>query len=192
MCELLNFGNCYCGRVGKQELRTQIRAAKRLHTSGQLADFSKTLCDKILKMPIFQSAHTLLLYSPLPDEVDVFPIVSNAHENGKTVLLPKVVGNDLELHIYKGVESLERGAFGILEPTGEVFFDYDTVDVAIIPGMAFDKAGHRLGRGKGFYDRMLPRLKNAYKIGVCFPFQYLDEIPCEAHDVRMDCVEYGG
>ena len=190
MYELLNFGDCDCGRVGKQELRAQIRAAKRQHTSEQLADFSKKICDEILRMPIFQSAHTILLYSPLNDEVDVFPIVNDAYENDKTVLLPKVVGDDLELRIYKGVESLERGAFGILEPKGEVFFDFDTVDVAIIPGMAFDHARHRLGRGKGYYDRLLPRLKNAYKIGVCFPFQYLNEIPSEAHDVKMDEVNF--
>ena len=170
----------------KHELRTQIRAAKRQHTPAQLADFSKNICDKILNMPIYQSAHTILLYSPLNDEVDVFSIVNDAYRNGKTVLLPKVVGEDLELRIYKGVESLERGAFGILEPMGEVFFDFDAVELAIIPGMAFDTANHRLGRGKGYYDRLLPRLKNAYKIGVCFPFQYLDEIPSEAHDVVMD------
>ena len=175
----------------KQELRAQIRATKRQHTSEQLADFSKNICDKILSMPIYQSAHTILLYSPLPDEVDVSPIINDAYRNGKTVLLPKVVGEDLELRIYKGVESLERGAFGILEPMGEVFDDFDTVDVAIIPGMAFDKANHRLGRGKGYYDRLLPRLTNAYKIGVCFPFQYLDEIPSETHDVVMDEVVYG-
>lgn len=175
----------------KQELRAQIRATKRQHTSEQLAAFSKTICNEILSMPIFLSSHTLLLYYPLNDEVDVFPIIDNAYKNGKTVLLPKVVGDDLDLHIYKGVESLERGAFGILEPTGEVFFDYDNVDVAIIPGMAFDHSNHRLGRGKGYYDRLLPRLKNAYKIGVCFPFQFLNEIPSEAHDVVMDYVECG-
>lgn len=186
MYELLNFGDCDCGRVGKQTLRAQIRAAKRQHSSAQLADFSNNLCIKILNMPAYQSAHTLLLYSPLQDEADVSPIIDNAYKNGKTVLLPKVVGDDLELHIYKGVDTLERGAFGILEPTGEVFLDYNQIELAIVPGMAFDKAGHRLGRGKGYYDRLLPSLKNAYKIGVCFPFQYLDEIPNEEHDVVMD------
>jgi len=172
----------------KQILRAQIRTAKCQHSPAQLAAFSKTLCDNILSMTAFQSAHTLLLYSPLPDEVDVFTLIDNAFSNGKCVLLPKVVGDDLELHIYKGVESLERGAFGILEPTEDVYSDYDNVDVAIIPGMAFDRHGNRLGRGKGYYDRLLPRLKNAYKIGVCFPFQYFDEIPSEEHDVKMDCV----
>ena len=172
----------------KHELRAHIRAAKRQHSKEQLADFSKTLCDNILKMPAYQSAHTLILYSPLNDEMDVSPIINDAYANGKLVLLPKVVGDDLELRIYKGVESLERGAFGILEPMGEVFFDDDNVDVAIIPGMAFDRLGNRLGRGKGYYDRLLPRLRNTYKIGVCFPFQFLDDIPSEAHDVKMDCV----
>ena len=170
----------------KQILRSQIRTAKRQHSQAQLAAFSKNLCDKILNMTIYQSAHTLLLYSPLTDETDVSPIINDAYENGKTVLLPKVVDDDLELHIYKGVDTWERGAFGILEPKGEVFLDYDQVEVAIVPGMAFDMAGHRLGRGKGYYDRLLPRLTQAHKIGVCFPFQYLDEIPCEAHDVVMD------
>lgn len=175
-------------KMTKQFLRSQIRTAKRQYSPAQLAVFSKTLCDNILNMPAYQSAHTLLLYSPLTDEVDIFPLIDNAFCNGKCVLLPKVVGDDLELHIYKGVVSLERGAFGILEPTGEVFSDYDNVDAAIIPGMAFDGHGNRLGRGKGYYDRLLPRLTKAYKIGVCFPFQYFDEIPSEEHDVVMDCV----
>ena len=176
----------------KQTLRAQIRAAKRSYSSAQLADFSNNLCIKILNMPAYQSAHTLLLYSPLPDEADVSPIINDAYNNGKTVLLPKVVGDDLELHIYKGVDTLERGAFGILEPTGEVFLDYNQIELAIVPGMAFDKAGHRLGRGKGYYDRLLPRLTQAHKIGVCFLFQYLDTVPSEAHDVCMDSIACGG
>ncbi|MBQ5513126.1 MAG: 5-formyltetrahydrofolate cyclo-ligase, partial [Bacteroidales bacterium] len=86
----------------KQTLRAQIRAAKRQHSSAQLADFSNNLCIKILNMPMYQSAHTLLLYCPLPDEADISPIINDAYKNGKIVLLPKVVGDDLELHIYKG------------------------------------------------------------------------------------------
>ena len=77
----------------KQILRAQIRAAKRQHSPTQLAAFSKNLCNKILNMPIYQSAHTLLLYSPLTDEADVSPIINDAYENDKTVLLPKVVGD---------------------------------------------------------------------------------------------------
>ena len=188
MYESFNYGNHNCGRIRKQNLRQHIRDEKRKFSTQQLSVFSNALCNNILCTERYKTAKTILLYCPLPDEADVFPLIDNAFSNGKCVLLPKVVGDDLELRIYKGVESLTRGAYGILEPTGEVFLDYDAIDLAIIPGMAFDRLGNRLGRGKGYYDRLLPRLKNAYKIGVCFPFQYFDEIPSEAHDVRMDCV----
>ena len=69
---------------------------------------------------------------------------------------------------------------------GEQFTDYDKIDLALVPGMAFDAAGHRLGRGKGYYDRFLGEHPHIYKIGVCFPFQRVAEVPSEAHDVVMD------
>jgi 5-formyltetrahydrofolate cyclo-ligase len=73
-----------------------------------------------------------------------------------------------------------------MEPTGPLFApeNYDEIELALIPGMAFDRAGHRLGRGKGYYDRLLPRLK-AQLLGICFPFQLLDEVPAESHDIPV-------
>jgi 5-formyltetrahydrofolate cyclo-ligase len=75
-----------------------------------------------------------------------------------------------------------------MEPIGEVFPEsrYDEITLALIPGMAFDAEGHRLGRGKGYYDRLLPRLSRAYKMGVCFPFQMVDAVPSEPHDQKVD------
>ena len=61
-----------------------------------------------------------------------------------------------------------------------------SIELVVVPGMAFDKQGHRLGRGKGYYDRLLPKLTNAYKLGVCFPYQYIEEVPTDEHDIRMD------
>ena len=106
---------------------------------------------------------------------------------GKRVLLPKVVGDELELHVYTP-GSLQPGAYGIMEPTGEVFpvDSYHEIDLAVIPGVAFDRHGARLGRGKGYYDRLLPQLSNAYRIGICFPFQMLEHLPSEPHDVLMN------
>ena len=93
---------------------------------------------------------------------------------------------------YSGKADLQEGAFGIMEPCGELFTDYEAIDVAIIPGMAFDRHGNRLGRGKGYYDRFLPLLPTrVFKIGVCFPFQLLDDIPMEEHDIKMDVVFFG-
>ena len=72
------------------------------------------------------------------------------------------------------------------EPTGALFTDYATIDLVIVPGVAFDRDGNRLGRGKGYYDRLLPRIPSAYKVGICFPFQIVEEVPAEPFDIRMD------
>lgn len=130
-----------------------------------------------------------MLYSALPDEVPTQSLIDGLVAQGKTVLLPRVVSDtDMELRHYTGPHDLQTGAFGILEPTGQLFTDYATIDVAIIPGMAFDAAGHRLGRGKGYYDRFLSRIPHAYKIGLCFSWQMVDSVPSDQHDVVMDAV----
>jgi 5-formyltetrahydrofolate cyclo-ligase len=114
-------------------------------------------------------------------------LITVAFESGKRVLLPVVKDEDLELRLYEGEDSLRKGAFGIMEPTGETFAEenYDEIQLALVPGMAFDKAGHRLGRGKGYYDRLLPKLKKAKLTGVCFHFQLVDEVPAEPHDISV-------
>ena len=86
------------------------------------------------------------------------------------------------------MQDLQAGAFGILEPTGKLFTDYKKIDVAVVPGMAFDKEGRRLGRGKGYYDRFLRLLPNTYKIGICFSWQLVDHVPTDEHDILMDQV----
>ena len=169
----------------KKELRQQIRAQKR-NWVAQLPELSEQICSRVLRLASWQEAGTLLLYYPLPDEVDVRPLIREAHEGGKRVLLPVVKGEELELHLFEGENSLQEGSFGIMEPTGPLFApeNYDEIELALIPGMAFDRAGHRLGRGKGYYDRLLPRLK-AQLLGICFPFQLLDEVPAEPHDIPV-------
>lgn len=101
------------------------------------------------------------------------------------MVLPVVTGDELELRRYSGKTDLKKGSFGIDEPTGEIVTDFSSIDVAIIPGVGFDKYGNRLGRGKGYYDRLLPKLQS-YNIGVCFSFQVLPEIPTESFDRPMD------
>ena len=76
--------------------------------------------------------------------------------------------------------------YDILEPDGEPFTEYASIDLAVIPGMAFTLDGERLGRGKGYYDRLLAKMPMVYKLGLCFPFQILDAIPTDENDVLMD------
>lgn len=135
--------------------------------------------------PAFRAANTILLYHSLKDEVDTHAFIRKWSRE-KRILLPVVTGDDLELRLYTGPEDLTVGAYGIEEPTGARFTDYAAIDLIVVPGVAFDRDGNRLGRGKGYYDRLLPRIPSAYKIGICFPFQVVDEVPAEPFDIRMD------
>lgn len=137
--------------------------------------------------PAFRAATTVLLYHSLDDEVDTHAFIRK-WSGEKRILLPVVVGDELELRIYTGADDMVKGSYGIEEPTGEVFTDYAAIDFVAVPGVAFDSRGNRLGRGKGYYDRLLPHIPSAYKAGICFPFQLVEDVPAEAFDIRMDSI----
>ena len=170
--------------MNKKELRKYVAGLKTLHAAST-TQASADVLSRLEAHPAFQQAHTILIYHSLPDEVNTHDFIRKWSVQ-KQILLPVVIGNDLELRLYTGPQDLKEGAYGIEEPVGEPFTDYASIDLAIIPGVAFDAHGNRLGRGKGYYDRLLPRLPHTYKIGICFPFQLLEEVPTEALDVRMD------
>ncbi len=171
----------------KKELRKRIREEKKRLGDDNLLQLSECVVNRLEQHPDFVQARIVLLYSSLPDEVDTLTLLAK-YAGQKTILLPVVVGDNLQLRVYQP-ERMMEGAFGIMEPEGEAFNDYDAIQLAVIPGMAFDKQGHRLGRGRGFYDRLLP-LITCKKIGLCFPFQFLETIPAETHDVLMDEVVF--
>ena len=137
--------------------------------------------------PAFRAATTVLLYHSLKDEVDTHAFIRK-WSNEKRILLPVVVGDDLELRLYTGPEDMATGTYGIEEPVGETFTDYASINFIAVPGVAFDRKGNRLGRGKGYYDRLLPRIPAAYKAGICFPFQVVEEVPAETFDICMDII----
>lgn len=173
--------------MDKAQLRKEIRNRKRQFTAQQLHELSFAVIQRLLNNTHLKEARTIMLYYSLPDEVDTHTIVDSLLMSGKTILLPRVTGEStMELRHYTGPLDLAQGAFGIMEPTGDVFTDYASVDLAVVPGMAFDMSGNRIGRGKGYYDRLLPLLKHAYKIGVCFPFQMVESVPHGVYDTRMD------
>lgn len=171
--------------MDKHTLRKWIRQQKASHAPSERDAFSHKACLSVMGSPEWRNAHCVLLYHPLPDEVDVRPLIAAATEEGKRVVLPQVVGDDTVLRLYTSEQDLQPGAFGIMEPTGPLFTNYSSIDLAIIPGMAFDSRGNRLGRGKGYYDRLLARLPHARKVGICFPFQFVESIPADAHDIPM-------
>ena len=175
--------------MDKKELRRYIREQKRHFTPQQLGEMSLCIMSSVLTHPRIQEADTILMYHSLSDEVDTHSALDQLLAMGKKVLLPKVVSDtEMTFHEYTGADSLQPSEpYGILEPTTpELSIINCQLSIAIVPGMAFDKQGHRIGRGKGYYDRFLSRIPNIYKIGVCFPFQMLESIPSESTDVVMD------
>lgn len=173
----------------KTVLRQQMRASKRQHQS-QLAAMSMAIVDKLtarLASFLNHPSSVILAYWPLPDEVDLYPLLDSLVTEGHTVLLPKVLDdNTMSLHRYTSRADLVEGLFHIMEPVGEPFIAFDQIDVALVPGMAFDAAGHRLGRGRGYYDRFLASHPRLHTIGVCFPFQRVADVPSEAHDIMIN------
>lgn len=173
--------------LDKNELRKIVRQKKREHSQEELAVLSQKICRTVVDHPRVRQAHTVLAYYSLPDEVNTHELVMQLLGEGKTVLLPKVLGGGImEIRQFKGPDDMCEGQMHILEPTGFLFTDYDQIDVAIVPGMGFDAAGHRLGRGAGYYDRFLSQAPHLYKIGVCFAFQQFPQVPVTLSDISMD------
>jgi 5-formyltetrahydrofolate cyclo-ligase len=170
----------------KVELRRTIRREKEKQTPETLRSCSEAVWAQIEVLPEFRRARTVAAYWSLPDEVYSHGFVEKwAME--KRILLPVMCGEEeLELREYLPGCTMNGARFCILEPEGMVVAPSE-VDLIVVPGVAFDRNNHRLGRGKGYYDRLLVRTK-AFKVGVCFRFQLLDEIPVDGHDIRMDRV----
>lgn len=172
----------------KSEVRKQMRELKRQLTPEEKLRRSGLIMEQVQQLPAFRKAKVVLLYWSMADEVQTHDFVEKWYRD-KVLLLPCVDGDDLVLRQYTGPECLVAGEqFGIGEPTGPVWDNLESVELIVVPGVAFDRRNNRMGRGRGFYDRMLKSTPNAIKIGIAYRFQVLDEIPVEAFDVPMDLV----
>lgn len=173
----------------KKEIRRKIRELKKSVPQEEWMQKSIAIEQKLLQNPLVAQASTILLYYALPDEVDTTLLLeklSNRVSGAKKVILPVVDGDILVLKEYIPDE-VSSGYRNILEPTGEETINPEEIDLAIIPGVAFDPHCNRMGRGKGFYDKLLPHLK-CPNIGIGFEFQIVEKIPCEQFDIPLDYV----
>lgn len=169
----------------KQALRALIRSRKRACGADELRLLSERLMQKLRQHPRFAESRTVLLFHSLPDEPCTHALLDEYCVR-KTLLLPVVCGDEMTAARYDGSGSLVTGAFGISEPSCAAA-ELPPIDLVVVPGVAFDAAGHRLGRGRGYYDRFLARLpQRPYLLGICFPFQFVPAVPAEPHDVLMD------
>ena len=171
--------------MDKKELRAQIKALKKQHTKEQLQEQSEQILAKLEQHPDFVNAEKVMLYNALPDEVQTLNFLQKWHLR-KKIILPTVVGDDIVPVEYAKETTFAVGDFNILEPQNEPYSgDFDLI---VVPGVAFDRKGNRLGRGKGYYDRFLSQHLDVKRIGICFDFQMVDEVPAEPFDIRMDVV----
>ena len=162
----------------KKRLRRRIR--------GSVADAARdvSIWEQLESLPEFSRADSILLYWSMPSEVGTHSFLSRWYGK-KKLYLPKVVGDGLEIREYIP-EDLEEGYRGIMEPSSQAP-SVTEVDLVVVPGMAFDARGNRLGRGGGFYDRLLPSL-SCPKVGVCRSVQLVDEVPVQEWDQKVDIV----
>jgi 5-formyltetrahydrofolate cyclo-ligase len=173
----------------KAALRSQIRARLEKISPTVRAVESIELCEWLKDQ--IQSARTILFFAPLPDELDVWPVLELSLTLGTICALPFF---DVEKKTYSArqIKNLKKeiidGKFGAREPAESCAeIPQDKFDLVLVPGVAFDLQGNRLGRGKGFYDRLLEKI-SGIKCGVGYDFQLLEKIPVEPHDVRMDFI----
>lgn len=169
----------------KAMLRAEMKLRKACMTSEDCRREAAAVWCHVESMPCFAKWQHILLYHSLPDELDTHEIIVRWAISGKQIYLPVVVGNELVVRRYCSA-ALHQGAYGIWEPGGDDV-PASCVEAVIVPGIAFDANGNRLGRGKGYYDRLLPFCP-AVRVGVSYVCQKVDELPSESHDCKMHYV----
>jgi 5-formyltetrahydrofolate cyclo-ligase len=178
-------------REAKQALREQVRVRLEGIPAEERLAASARARARLQDQRLWKAAHSVLFYAPLPGELDVWPLLAEALSAGKEVALPRFVKearayeacqvHDLEL-------DLQVGHFGIREPDrGCARLSSNRLDLVLVPGVAFDLQGRRLGRGKGYYDRLLKELDGT-TCGVAFDEQVMEAIPTAPYDVSLDYV----
>jgi 5-formyltetrahydrofolate cyclo-ligase len=149
------------------------------------------LRQKLLESPSVLSAKVILSYWSMPKEAATHKLNHELIKLGKKVLLPVINGNDLMLKYFTGIDNMKaEPKYGILEPQGDIFDAYEKIDLVIVPGVAFTKNGQRCGHGKGYYDRLLPKINFAKTIGLAYSHQIVEDLPTDDFDVTLNEVVF--
>ena len=173
--------------MDKSELRTHIRKLKKYYSREKLQRKSIQVIKRIESATVFRDAEVVMCYWSMDDEVYTHGFMDKWLFH-KLLLLPVIENEQLIIKQFHGLKSMKPDPrFGILEPEGKEFIKTDNIDLILVPGVAFDKKKNRMGRGKAFYDKLLPKLK-CPKVGICFDFQIMNDIPINQFDIPMDMI----
>ncbi|MHB8419995.1 MAG: 5-formyltetrahydrofolate cyclo-ligase [Myxococcales bacterium] len=173
----------------KESLRERVLAAGRALPAAAWRDGSLRVQERVLGLPAFQRARVVALYASLPSEPDTALLFERARADGKRLLFPGYALGAPELREVRDLSELAPGPRGIRHPPRGPAAAPGEADLFVVPGVAFDRQGHRLGRGQGFYDRLLAgRAPSSTSVGLCFDHSLLERIEPEPHDVPVDYV----
>jgi 5-formyltetrahydrofolate cyclo-ligase len=174
--------------MDKKELRRQIRELKRAMTEEQIVSASQRLGELFLASDYYKNAKTIYGYLPYNQEVRTVPMLEQALRDGKRVALPKCRGEEMRFLWVDDFDHLEISALGSPQPAADGPEADDSQALVLMPGLAFDRAGNRIGYGGGFYDRFLSREPGHPTVALCYDFQMVDRLECDKFDIPVDLV----
>ena len=174
--------------MNKQELRRAIRERKRAMTEEEIVERSNALAEKFYNSPAYQAASTIYGYLPYNQEVRTIPMLQRALDEGKRVAVPKVYGEEMRFIYLDDLTQVSKGYAGIPEPIADAPVAEDQRALVLMPGLAFDPQGHRIGYGGGFYDRFLAQEPHHPTLALCYEFQMQAHLDTEEFDIPVDTV----
>ena len=174
--------------MDKKELRQQIRQRKRAMTEEEINTASERLGVLLAESSLYRQAKTLYGYLPYNQEVRTVPMLQRALEDGKRVAVPKCYGDEMRFIYLDDLSQVEKGYCGIPEPIADGPVADDPTALVLMPGLAFDPQGHRIGYGGGFYDKFLASEPEHPTVALCYDYQMLPQLDTEEFDVPVDCV----
>ena len=174
--------------MDKAALRKQIREKKRAMTEAQIVEASARLGELFAASEAYQKARSIYGYLPYNQEVRTVPMLERAVRDGKRVAVPKCYGDEMRFIWMEDLSRVEKGYAGIPEPIEDGPVADDETALVLMPGLAFDPQGHRIGYGGGFYDRFLADEPGHPTLALCYDFQMLPELETEEFDIPVDCV----
>lgn len=174
--------------MDKQTLRRQIRERKRAMTEAEIVAAGETLGRLFAESALYQNARTIYGYLPYNQEVRTVPMLQRAIREGKRVAVPKVYGDEMKFIYLDDLSQVEKGYAGIPEPIADAPIADDPTALVLMPGLAFDREGHRIGYGGGFYDKFLAKEPNHPTLALCYAFQMQEHLETEEFDIPVDCV----
>ena len=172
----------------KTELRKWIRSQKRAMTPVQIETASRILAEKFYATSYYRDAETIYGYLPYNQEVRTVPILQQALLDGKKVAVPKVYDDTMRFIYLEDLSAVAPSNMGIPEPIADEPVASDKTALVLMPGLAFDPQGNRMGYGGGFYDKFLADQPNHPTVALCYAFQMVDEIPTDEYDIPVNCV----